>query len=154
MGEGGWSFKAAEDERELLKWAYESKGAALVDPETIIEALLNRNPEEIKARIRKALGGVLDNGNLGGKGRAAAMGGAPAGEADGGDGGGGGGAPEGGGGGAPAGGGPSLGNGGGAKGLAPEVGNAGGEAGPGLAPEVGAPAGGGTPAAEVTPKPA
>ena len=124
-------FKAAEDEREMLKWAYEN---GLMDPETLIEALLNRNPEEIKVRIRKAIGGVFDNGKLGGEGRKKAEGGEPA--------------PEGGGG---AGGGmpvppaPGAGGGGGPA-LAPEVGKGG--AGPELAPEVGGAPGGKAPEAE------
>ncbi len=118
-------FKAAEDEREMLKWAYEKK---IVDPETIIEALLNRNPEEIKIRIRKAIGGVLDDGKLGGAARKAIESGGEAAA----DKGGGGAAlenndesPKGGGGGG-GGAGPSL---------APKVGAP--EEAPGLAPKVG-----------------
>jgi hypothetical protein len=115
-------FKAAEDEREMLKWAF---GEGLMDPETLIEALLNRNPEEIKVRIRKAIGGVFDNGKLGGEGRKKAVGGEP--EPEAGGGGGGGGIPK-----------PPAPGGGGGPELAPTVGK-GAEA-PGLAPSVGGPA--------------
>jgi len=116
-------FKAAEDAREMLKWGWEQR---LVDPETVIEAGLTRNPEEIKVRIKKAIGGVFDDGKIGGAARAK-----------------GGGEEE------PKmpGGGPGGGGGGGAgPGLAPEVGG-GPEAVPGLAPEVGGGPGGGAEAA-------
>ena len=124
-------FKAEEDEREMLKWGY---GEGLVDPETIIEALLNRNPEEIKVRIRKAIGGVFDNGKIGGEGRKQGTMGGEAGEGE-------------------VAGGPAGGGGmpppppeAGAEGvMAPEAG--GGATGPEMAP----PAGGEAPPAEAAP---
>ena len=59
-------FKAQDDERKNIKEAYKE---GLLDPATWIETVLNRNPEDIKERIRKEIGGVLDNGKMGGAAR-------------------------------------------------------------------------------------
>jgi hypothetical protein len=59
-------FKAQDDERKNIKEAYKE---GLLDPATWIETVLNRNPEDIKERIRKEIGGVLDNGKMGGTAR-------------------------------------------------------------------------------------
>ena len=121
-------FKAQEDEREQIKWGY---GEGLIDPDTVIEVMLNRNPEEIKTRLRKAIGGILDNGKIGGAARKKIEGEEAEG-AGGGGGGGGGGLP--GGAGLPAGGEEGVGGGEG-PGLAPSAEGAGGaDTGPGLAP--------------------
>jgi hypothetical protein len=56
-------FKAEEDAKERDKYLFENQ---LLDPETFISSFANRNPEDIKIKITKAIGGVFDDGKLGG----------------------------------------------------------------------------------------